>query len=68
MAIEQPFVVANAALEDPTDLRGLLEMHSYLYFRRLVPEEPILTARRDILELCRGAGWLDAAAPGLPPH
>lgn len=41
MATEQPFVVANGALGDPTELRSLLEVHSYLYFRHIVPEEPI---------------------------
>ncbi len=63
MAVQQSFIVANEALNDTEALCSLLEEQGYLYFRRLVPEAPILRARRDILELCRDAGWLDPASP-----
>lgn len=63
MAVEQSFIVANEALGDTDALHSLLEEHSYLYFRRLVPEDPILRARRDILELCQNVGWLDPGSP-----
>lgn len=62
MISEQTFIVANEALDDTAALTSLLEEHGYLYVRGLVAEEPILRARRDILELCRDAGWLDPDA------
>jgi hypothetical protein len=63
MVVDQSFSAANDLLGDGDALRGLLEERSHLYFRRLVPPEPILRARRDILKLCSEAGWLDPEAP-----
>jgi hypothetical protein len=63
MAVEQSFIVSGGALDDADALRGRLEEYGYLYLQRLVPKETVLGVRRDILELCRDAGWLDPDAP-----
>jgi hypothetical protein len=64
---------ANDALGNPDELRSRMEQDGCLFFRGLVNPEAELTARRDILSLCRGAGWLaegsdlteGVAAPGV---
>jgi len=53
-----PFIESDANA-DAAELRGRMEEKGYLFFRGLIPEEPILKLRREILELCREAGWLD---------
>jgi hypothetical protein len=63
LAGEQPFVVANDALDDPPALRALLDEHGYLFFRGLMDVEVIWRLRLDILGVCRDAGWLDPASP-----
>lgn len=63
MTVEQSFIVSSGALGDTDLLRGRLEGHGYLFMQQLVPKETVLEVRRDILELCRDAGWLDPAAP-----
>ena len=40
-------------------LRAAMDEHGYLFFRALVPSDEVLAVRRDVLELCYAAGWLD---------
>lgn len=46
---------------DTEAIRQRLAQDGYLYFRETGPREQILELRRQILEICREAGWL---APG----
>jgi ectoine hydroxylase-related dioxygenase (phytanoyl-CoA dioxygenase family) len=56
-------------------LRATMAEQGYLFFRRLVPAEDVLAVRRDVLDQCAAAGWLDPArdpiegvvAPGMQP-
>jgi ectoine hydroxylase-related dioxygenase (phytanoyl-CoA dioxygenase family) len=69
-----PFIGSDARA-DATELQATMEKHGYLFFRGLVPREEVLRVRRDVLELCAQAGWLDPsrelidgiAAPGHEP-
>ena len=58
----KPFIFANDALNDSARLRAILHEHGYLFLKNVAPHEPILRLRRDILALCREAGWLVASA------
>jgi ectoine hydroxylase-related dioxygenase (phytanoyl-CoA dioxygenase family) len=53
------------AASDPSasaaELRAIMADQGYLFFRRLVPAEDVLAVRRDVLELCAAAGWLDSS-------
>jgi hypothetical protein len=70
----QPFVESdpNASAEE---LRAIMDRQSYLFFRGIVPAVDVEAVRRDVLELCREAGWLDPShdlmdavvAPGVEP-
>ena len=53
-----PFIESNL-IEEESALRARLEEHGYLFFRNLLPADEVLDLRRDILELCAQAGWLD---------
>ena len=52
-----------------------MEENGYLFLRAVVPEADVLRVRREVLELCNEAGWLDPsrdlmegiAAPGHKP-
>ena len=69
-----PFVESDPAV-GAAELRASMDERSYLFFRALVPADEVLAVRRDILELCREAGWLDETrelmegivAPGVEP-
>lgn len=60
---------------DASALRGAMNETGYLFFRGLLPAEDVLSVRRDVLQLCSEAGWLDSsrdiidgiAAPGHAP-
>jgi ectoine hydroxylase-related dioxygenase (phytanoyl-CoA dioxygenase family) len=73
MTETQPYPEANDALGHPDELRARMERDGCLFFRRLVDPEALLAVRRDILQLCREAGWLaesselmeGVAAPGV---
>src|SRR3712207_5500928 len=41
------------------ELRALMADQGYLFFRRLVPAQDVVAVRRDVLEVCAAAGWLD---------
>jgi len=57
------FDLANALLSDPAALRQRAREDGCLFFRGLVDPGSIRTVRREILELCAEAGWLDDASP-----
>ena len=69
-----PFIEsdANAGADQ---LRAIMDEQGYLFFRALVPADEVLEVRREALELCREAGWLDQSrdlmdgvvAAGVPP-
>lgn len=69
-----PFIESDPN-SDPTQLRATMDEYGYLFFRALVPEQEVLTVRRDIVELLSEVGWLDPAhdpmeaivAPGIQP-
>jgi len=69
-----PFIESDAR-DNAEDLRARMREMGYLFFRALVPVEAVLQVRRDALQLCREAGWLDPtrdlmdgiAAPDYPP-
>src|SRR6266542_3116486 len=60
-----PLLIGNDALADPKSLRAILADHGYLFLKNVAPREPILALRRDILNLCRNAGWIAAGARDL---
>lgn len=57
-----PFIVSNDALSDPARLRSRVDEHGYLFLRGVAPKDELLQLRRDILDLCAEAGWLDPSA------
>lgn len=69
-----PFVEtsANATAQQICEA---MDERGYVFVRGLVPEEKVLQVRREVLELCSEAGWLDSscdlmegiAAPGHEP-
>lgn len=69
-----PFVESDPGAGAPA-LRAVLAEQGYLFFRRLVPADDVLAVRRDVLDLCAEAGWLDPSrdpidgvvAPGMQP-
>ena len=58
--MDAPFLVSNDLLDDAVALRSRIADEGYLFFRGLGPKEKIRAARRDVLALCKGAGWCDA--------
>lgn len=70
----QPFIETPAD-QDPVTLRRQMGEQGYIFLRHLVPAEAVLNVRRQALELCREAGWLDpnadlmdgVVAPGQKP-
>src|SRR5438067_10652352 len=54
-----PFAVSNDLLHDAAALRARMASEGYLFFRGLGPTEKILAARRDVIALCKDAGWCD---------
>jgi hypothetical protein len=54
----QPFQESDPRAS-AAELREIMDRQSYLFFRGLVPVADVLEVRRDVLELCAEAGWLD---------
>ncbi|MBV9469657.1 MAG: phytanoyl-CoA dioxygenase family protein [Abitibacteriaceae bacterium] len=54
----KPFIESDTNA-DPSQLRSVMAEQGYLFFRGLVPADEVLTVRRQALELCQEAGWLD---------
>lgn len=52
---------ASPFLSDPNRLRELAARDGFLFFRGLLPEEPVIALRRCVLEFAQRIGWLDAA-------
>jgi ectoine hydroxylase-related dioxygenase (phytanoyl-CoA dioxygenase family) len=61
----KPFLVSDAAVNDPPRLREIMRDHGYLFLKNIAPHEPILRLRRDILALCRQVGWLASSDDDL---
>jgi len=69
----QPFHDSTSLLLDPAALREQAVQDGYLFFAGLLPREPVLDARREILEVCARHGFLAEgraldeaiAAPGV---
>lgn len=57
-----PFIVSNHALNDTARLNEIIDKHGYLFLRGVAPKDKLLQLRRDILQLCAEAGWLDSSA------
>lgn len=55
------FEDSTPLLDDPTALRARAERDGYLFFKQLLPAEPLLELRRQMLEICARRGLL---APG----
>ncbi len=55
-----PFVESDPSAS-AADLQARIDEAGYLFFRRLLPPDMVLEVRRDVLELCAAAGWLDPA-------
>ena len=53
-----PFVESDPAA-GAAQLRATMAEQGYLFFRRLVPSDVVTEVRRDVLEQCGEAGWLD---------
>jgi len=58
-----PFVDSTGLVKDPPALRQRLSEHGYLFLRGVGPKDRLLELRKDMLQLCKEAGWLDATAP-----
>jgi hypothetical protein len=52
------FVDATLLLEDPAALRAQGQRDGYLFFKGLLPREPLLELRRQMLTICAERGWL----------
>jgi ectoine hydroxylase-related dioxygenase (phytanoyl-CoA dioxygenase family) len=59
----EPFVDSTDILSSPGDLRQQARRQGYLFFRSLIPPDPLSTLRRRILEVCARHGFLAEGAP-----
>jgi len=55
-----PFIESDAAAS-VAELCATMDEQGYLFFRGLVPDAEVLAVRRDVLELCAEAGWVDTS-------
>jgi ectoine hydroxylase-related dioxygenase (phytanoyl-CoA dioxygenase family) len=55
-----PFRDSSQLLNSPEKLRARMTEDGYLFMRGVAPKQDVLDARRDVLELCAKAGWIDA--------
>lgn len=56
----EPFAEMEVTASADT-FRAAMDRQGYLFFRSLLPADDVLAVRRDVLEVCAEAGWLDAA-------
>src|SRR5262245_59046012 len=56
--LEKPLIESQTLLSQPEALRQRLAGDGYLFFRGLLPAAPLLSLRREILEICQKHGWL----------
>ncbi len=61
MLAEMPFEDSTPLLNDRAALRQRMDRDGFFFLRGLLPPEPVLDLRRQILEVCQKYGWL---APG----
>jgi hypothetical protein len=54
---------STSLLDDPDRLRERAADDGYLFFRGLIPREPVLEVRHDLLQVFAESGWLDPSAP-----
>ncbi len=54
---------SSGLFHDTQALKAQLAEQGYLYLRKTGPREQVLELRRQILEVCKDAGWLDPKAP-----
>jgi hypothetical protein len=52
------FSDATPLLDDPAALRARAEQDGFLFFKQLLPVEPLLELRRQMLTICAERGWL----------
>lgn len=62
--IDAPFLESRAD-ESADTLRARMDETGYLFIRDLVPAADVNAVRRDVLQLCQQAGWLDENKPLL---
>jgi ectoine hydroxylase-related dioxygenase (phytanoyl-CoA dioxygenase family) len=56
------FVCASDALEKPAQLRRMMREDGYLFLKQVAPREKLLRLRKDVLQLCADAGWVNMNA------
>jgi len=56
-------IESNPLFNDTAALQNRLKTEGYLYFRGIGPRGRILELRRQILDICLEAGWVDRQAP-----
>lgn len=59
----EEFIESSPLLGDAERLRERARAEGYLFFRDLLPKDALLNLRRQMLEVCGKAGWLDDSAP-----
>jgi ectoine hydroxylase-related dioxygenase (phytanoyl-CoA dioxygenase family) len=59
-----PFIETDPS-DDASALRARLDRDGYLFLRGLAPRGKLLRLRRDVLALCREAGWIENDAGEL---
>jgi hypothetical protein len=59
----KPFFNSSPIADSPTDLRARADQDGCVFFRGLLPPEPVLDLRRQILELCARHGFLAPETP-----
>jgi ectoine hydroxylase-related dioxygenase (phytanoyl-CoA dioxygenase family) len=55
-----PFRDSSSLVNDAEKLRARMAEDGFLFMRAVAPKEDVLNARRDVLNLCKDAGWIDA--------
>jgi ectoine hydroxylase-related dioxygenase (phytanoyl-CoA dioxygenase family) len=53
------FQDSSSLTSDIELMRSTLNQQGYLYLRNVAPREVVEEVRKDVLEVCRSAGWLD---------
>ena len=56
-------IESNALFNDTVKLQSRLNDEGYLYFRGIGPRARILELRRQIIDICGAAGWVDRKYP-----
>ncbi len=59
----RPFEDSSPLIKNPEHMRQRAARDGFLFFRELVPNEPVLSLRRVVLDYASHAGWLDTDAP-----